>query len=300
MSDLSASEHDFVERSIRLHTGNDFSIVTTRRISGGGIHRALCVESASERVFVKIGAAQCGDMFEAEADGLRALAATNTFVIPNILACQVEAELACLCLDYLALSPLSDRTVAWVAGEQLAALHTHSANTYGWHRNNFLGLTPQNNSPHDNWARFMVDTRIGPMLERITPEAEKELRQSGAKLLERIPALLLDYQPTPTLLHGDLWHGNIGVLPDGQIAIFDPAVSHGDTEFDLAMASLFGGFPDSFFAAYRRNHPPRNGHQTREMLYRLYHVLNHVVLFGNAYRREAQRLIHKLLACSAT
>jgi fructosamine-3-kinase len=98
------------------------------------------------------------------------------------------------------------------------------------------------------------------------------------------------------LVHGDLWSGNAAMLADGRGAIFDPAVHRGDREVDLAMARLFGGFPQTFFAGYEEQWPLPKGHRRRVPLYNLYHLLNHANLFGDSYRAQAQATIDELLA----
>ncbi len=123
---------------------------------------------------------------------------------------------------------------------------------------------------------------------------ERVLAERGEGLLQRLPALFLDYQPVASLLHGDFWGGNAGALPDGTPVIFDPAVHYGDRETDIAMAELFGGFPDSFYAAYREAWPLDSGYELRKPLYNLYHVLNHFNLFGTGYLGQARRMIDKL------
>jgi protein-ribulosamine 3-kinase len=113
--------------------------------------------------------------------------------------------------------------------------------------------------------------------------------------LAGLPALL-DHGPAPSLLHGDLWTGNLGYLPDGTPAVFDPAVYYGDREADLAMSELFGGFGRDFYAAYRDAWPLDAGYGTRKTLYNLYHILNHLNLFGGGYLGQARAMIDRLLA----
>ena len=100
----------------------------------------------------------------------------------------------------------------------------------------------------------------------------------------------------PSLLHGDLWGGNWAADESGRPVVFDPAVYFGDRETDIAMSELFGGFPESFYAAYRAAWPLSSGFETRKTLYNLYHVLNHLNLFGAGYLRQAERMIDQLLA----
>lgn len=235
---------------------------------------------------------------EAESDGLAALAATGSVRVPAIVGAGETAHEAWLELEYLELAPL-DRAGGARLGEQLAALHrAHGAeDAYGWPRDNFIGATPQSNQSHRTWAGFFAAERLRPQLALASAHGmPRELRERGEKLAERVAAFFVDYRPRPSLLHGDLWAGNAGQLPDGTPAIFDPAVHRGDREADLAMSELFGGFPESFYAAYRLAWPLDPGYETRKTLYNLYHVLNHYNLFGAGYLGQARRMIDRLLA----
>ena len=142
--------------------------------------------------------------------------------------------------------------------------------------------------------RRPVDARLRPQLRRAAAHG-RELQKRGESLAEKLPAFFLDYRPQASLLHGDLWHGNAALCAEAP-AVFDPAVYHGDRECDLAMTELFGGFPEAFYAAYREAWPLNEGYETRKTLYNLYHVLNHLNLFGSGYLRQAERMIDRLLA----
>jgi protein-ribulosamine 3-kinase len=112
-------------------------------------------------------------------------------------------------------------------------------------------------------------------------------------LCKRLPDLFTAYEPQASLLHGDLWAGNWGSV-DGEPVIYDPAVYYGDRESDIAMTMLFGGFGKSFYDAYKKSWPMAPGHEQRLKLYRLYHVLNHLNLFGRSYLGKAQNLLREL------
>jgi fructosamine-3-kinase len=109
-----------------------------------------------------------------------------------------------------------------------------------------------------------------------------------------LPELFENYEPVPSLCHGDLWSGNWGVA-GGVPVIFDPAVYYGDRESDIAMTMLFGGFGRAFYRAYEESWPMAKGHERRLKLYQLYHVLNHLNLFGSGYRGQAMRLLRDLV-----
>ena len=95
----------------------------------------------------------------------------------------------------------------------------------------------------------------------------------------------------PSLLHGDLWGGNWLVGASGEPVLIDPAVYFGDREAELAMCHLFGGFPGSFFAAYDALWPPAPGRAERVRLYQLYHLLNHLNLFGEGYGGQVDAIL---------
>lgn len=105
-----------------------------------------------------------------------------------------------------------------------------------------------------------------------------------------------DDVPIASLLHGDLWSGNYAFDDDGQPVVFDPAVYYGDRETDLAMTELFGGFSADFYAAYQSAWPLDSGYRVRKQLYNLYHILNHLNLFGGHYLHRAEATMEGLLA----
>ncbi len=121
------------------------------------------------------------------------------------------------------------------------------------------------------------------------------LASRGARLAERLSDFFSDYRPVASLLHGDLWAGNYGVLKSGEPVIFDPAVYYGDREADVAMTELFGGFGPQFYAAYHDTWPLDPGYAVRKDLYNLYHILNHANLFSGSYVAQATQLIDRLL-----
>jgi fructosamine-3-kinase len=175
--------------------------------------------------------------------------------------------------------------------------HRITGPQFGWQRDNFIGSTPQCNAAAPTWPFFFARRRLLPQLELAKRHGHHgQLIASGERLAEQLPALFVDHQPQPSLLHGDLWSGNAATDEAGTLALFDPAVYFGDREADLAMSELFGGFPDSFYAAYREAWPLADGFEQRKTLYNLYHVLNHLNLFGSGYLHQAERMIARLLA----
>ncbi|WP_338442466.1 fructosamine kinase family protein [Synechococcus elongatus IITB4] len=263
-------------------------------VGGGCINRSyrLLLDDGSAW-FVKLNQLDCLTAFEAEAEALTAIAASQTIRVPTPIAWGEADRTAYLVLEWLDL----DRGPSdWQQlGADLARLHrqTHSAQGFGWHRDNVIGQTAQINHWQRDWGGFWQTQRIQFQLDLA---AQKGYRWPNAKVLcDRIPEILTDHQPQPVLVHGDLWSGNAGFLADGTPVIFDPATYYGDREVDLAMTELFGGFPSAFYDGYRQAWPIDAGYRRRRDLYNLYHVLNHVNLFGGGYAQQAQRLIDRLL-----
>lgn len=229
----------------------------------------------------------------AEADGLKALAACKALRVPQVHASgSVERE-GYLLMEWLPLMRNSSGAAARL-GEALARQHLMRRPRFGWPCNNFIGATPQFNREGDDWIGFFREQRLGFQLRLAAEDGHRGLQGSAAVLVAGLPRFFDGYTPHPSLLHGDLWSGNWGVLADGGPVAFDPAVYCGDRESDIAMTELFGGFPAEFYAAYMMHAPLDPGYTVRRDLYQLYHVLNHLNLFGEGYLGQAQRLIDRL------
>jgi fructosamine-3-kinase len=234
-------------------------------------------------------------MFEAEEQGLREMAATGTIRVPAPVCSGAAGGQAYLVLEYLELGGSRGDGPA-KAGRQLAEMHRHTRDRFGWDRDNTIGSTPQHNGSDTDWVRFWRDQRLGFQLELAGRNGHGgELQRRGEALLERFGALI-DHDPMPSLIHGDLWGGNIAYAADGDPVVFDPAVYYADREADLAMTELFGSFGGRFYAAYEEAWPLDPGYGVRKTLYNLYHVLNHLNLFGAGYLGQARRMIDRLLA----
>ncbi len=284
-----------IETAIREAVGSGFRLSQCEAARGGCTHETFIVGDGRQRYFVKLDAAAKLPVFAAEAEGLTAIAATGTFRTPAVLGCAADEHYAVLILEHLALRPVLSAEDGARFGQALAALHAHCSERFGWHADNFIGASVQRNTLADNWSQFFVEYRLRPQLAMARAHGfSGTLQKQGERLCERVPALFLDYRPRPSLLHGDLWHGNAGVLADGTPVLFDPAVHYGDREADIAMSELFGGFPSAFHAAYRRCAPLNEGFEQRKRLYSLYHILNHLNLFGRGYLGEATRLATRL------
>jgi protein-ribulosamine 3-kinase len=246
--------------------------------------------------FVKTAPATNAAMLEAEAAGLAELAAARAVRVPTVLAHGVAGAVAWLALEWLDLAaptPASDARL----GEALAMLHRVHADAFGWMRDNFIGRTPQSNAPLRDGVAFLRERRLRPQLELAKATGHPgRLIERGELLLENVDVFYGAYAPVPSLLHGDLWGGNQAALAGGEPIVFDPAPYFGDREADIAMTRLFGGFGPRFYAAYFAAWPLDAAHGYRRSLHNLYHVLNHLNLFGGSYAAQAESMIDGLLA----
>jgi len=281
---------------IRTSLGEPFDLLSAQPLSGGDINSAFRLQGRKRHYFVKLNRPQLLPMFTAELAGLQELAATHTLRVPRPILAGSTDEHAFLVLEYLdwgAGSPSASRLL----GQQLAQLHRQPQAYFGWHRDNTIGSTPQPNAGHTSWADFWREQRLGFQLQLAKINGHNgRLQTLGEQLCGNLDAFFSGYRLIPSLLHGDLWGGNTAVDPQGQPVIFDPACYYGDRETDLAMTELFGGFDRDFYAAYQSGWPLDQGFGTRKILYNLYHILNHLNLFGGGYGRQAENMLAKLLA----
>jgi fructosamine-3-kinase len=286
---------DTIAAAIGEHSGTPFTPRSATAVGGGSIHRAWHFEDSRRHYFVKTNAIDAAPMFAAEARGLNALAGTAAVRTPTFVTRGHTEKHAYLVLEYIDLAPL-DQAGGTLLGHAMARLHRVTGDSFGWSDDNFIGATPQRNAAHPSWPYFFGERRLRPQLQfALNHGMDKALVAKGYAIIECIGGLFIDYQPVPSLLHGDLWSGNAAQDRDGAPVIFDPACYYGDRETDIAMAELFGGFPGSFYAGYRSGWPLDRGYEMRKPLYNLYHVLNHFNLFGGAYLGQVQRMIQRLL-----
>jgi fructosamine-3-kinase len=203
-----------------------------------------------------------------------------------------------LVIEFLpAIPPANRKTFFEKFGRQFAALHRCTSSTFGFYEDNYIGSTPQQNMPRSvSWKEFYYTHRLQYqfLLAEKNGYADAELRRCFDALGRLMDVIVPDDGEPPALLHGDLWGGNFLCIEGGTPAIIDPAVYYGHREADLAMTLLFGGFEDSFYSAYAEVYPLNPGWQKRMELYKLYHLFNHLNLFGEGYYGQVLRTMREL------
>ncbi|NOX07989.1 MAG: fructosamine kinase family protein [Gammaproteobacteria bacterium] len=282
-------------QQISASLSKPIEIKSFESMGGGCINQAAILHCTNEDYFIKYNQASLLDMFEAEATGLDEIAASATIRVPKPIGTGVSGQFSFLVLEALSFNSRAGSMT--LLAEQLAAMHRVQQPRFGWQRANFIGSTPQSNQWTDDWVSLWQQQRLGYQLNLLEASAsDRGLLQSGYKLMEELGTFFTDYQPLPSLLHGDLWSGNYSFAVGGVPVIYDPAVYYGDREADIAMTELFGGFSPDFYSAYQACYPLDAGYSVRKTLYNLYHILNHVNLFGGAYVSQARQMIDSLLS----
>jgi len=289
---------DEISKKISESVETPFIASKRQSIGGGCINSAYKLSDGKQQFFLKTNEASKIEMFKAESDGLDEIVRSNTIRVPRPVCVGVTDRQAFLVMEYVQLNSATANANRHIQlGHDLANMHRITQTHYGWVKDNTIGSTLQINDLEDNWISFWRDKRLGFQLELAATNGYRgRLQQRGDKLMANLNGFFANYTPAASLLHGDLWSGNYSFDDSGAPVIFDPAVYFGDREADLAMTELFGGFSAEFYAAYNEQYPLHDGYIIRKMLYNLYHIINHLNLFGSGYLAQAENMIDRLLS----
>jgi fructosamine-3-kinase len=281
----------FISDEISTNINSEFICDDIRDIGTDNKKETFRISDGRLRFFVKVGETSRLSHFKAEVEGLEHLQKTQLFKIPNVICSGIVGDKSFLVLEFLSLSTGTNAT--WQQfGQALALQHkNYYQNMYGWQEDNFIGLTPQANQWHKKWSTFFAEQRIGYQLQLLAERGETICDID--KAVEAVSHLLKGHAPLASMLHGDLWQGNIGFHKD-KPTIFDPAFYYGDRETDIAMTELFSRFHDDFYQAYQDQWPLDEGYAYRKPVYQLYHVLNHALMFGGHYADSAKAMLKNM------
>ena len=273
-----------IVKAISEKTGQQFQLENTLSIGGGCINQAYKLVGKNKSYFVKLNTAVKVEMFAVEALGLKQMYETQTITIPQPICWGVSQSNCYLVLEYYDFG--RGNQDSWRnMGRQLALMHDKGVSTrFGWQENNTIGSTPQINDWYDNWGDFFAQKRIGYQLQLARRNGGSFANSNEA--IEKIRDLLSFHCVTPALVHGDLWSGNLYYGKDKAFFI-DPAIYFGDRCIELAFTHLFGGFGQSFYAAYNEVLPIPDYFLELKDLYNIYPLLVHARLFGAQYYQSA-------------
>lgn len=294
-----------LEQAVADIYGNHVKMIRKEPVYGGSINNSYQISlSTGEKIFVKMNAENNFKFFTAEALGLWALNAAGKIGVLQVLGMGKDAEKGCsfLLLDYM--ESTNHRKDYWETfGHELAELHQAETSmflngekneNFGFSEDNFIGSNEQKNSPKQTWIDFFRECRLLPQIKQAEAFFDLQTRKKLDYLLEHLEFYIREPE-NPSLLHGDLWGGNVLCGNDGKAWLIDPAVYVGDLEADLAMTQLFGSFPATFYEAYCEITPIGSGYAERKEIYNLYHLLNHLNLFGRAYLSEVKSVLNKYI-----
>lgn len=279
---------DEIIRAAVASIGEPLSIT---RLHGGDINDVFKLNISSDSYCIKLNSAKrYPGMFEAEADGLKALSACNTLTVPLPISTGEIDGTSYLIMEYIE-SGLRSEGAERAMGRGLADLHQITSEAFGWSRSNYIGSLPQFNNSHKTWVEFFIQSRLIPQMDM----AQNYLSESDRKTFDALFAELPDIFPNelPSLLHGDLWGGNWMPTTDEGACIYDPAVYYGHREMDIAMTRLFGGFGPTFYDVYNEVFPLAGGWRERSAICNLYPLLVHVNLFGAGYLSQIRDVLSK-------
>jgi fructosamine-3-kinase len=280
-----------IKNEIEQHLNS--KIKSLNPVSGGCISNSSIVQMVSgEKYFLKMNSDVPEDMFYKEANGLKEIEKSNSIRVPAVKLVKANFIL----MEYVQGETKSKKFFEDF-GNEFAKMHQHFGSSFGFYEDNYIGSTVQKNIPDEeeknDWTKFYFNKRLlfQFKLAETNGYVDSAFRKFFNQIENKIDEILISETEKPSLLHGDLWAGNYIVDENGRACLIDPAVYYGNREADLAMTKLFGGFTKEFYLSYNEFYPLNDGYNYRENIYKLYHVLNHLNLFGSGYYQQALSLI---------
>ena len=288
-----------IEDAVRGVFGSDTVIASDPHMVCWGISSTATLHLSNKMdVFIKINSIKNRAFFDAEEEGLEAIASTHTIGTPKLYCKGTDDKTSS---SFLMMEPIErgvQKSDTWITlGHEFADMHMAdtsafvSGGLYGFTHDNFIGATKQINTPKNSWIEFFRQCRLSPQLKMAEHAMSSGDIAAAGRLLDKLDDLL--EEPTrPSLLHGDMWGGNHLVGLDGKAILIDPAAYVGHAEADIAMTEMFSPLSRDFYRGYHEKIPESAGYRDRCDLYNLYHYLNHFNLFGGGYLMSSMRIIH--------
>ena len=287
---MNINTYDSLDSAIASIYGPGVKVTGRTPIVGGDINDAYELRLGNgERIFMKANSKSNLSFFIAEVKGLNAIRETGAIGTPEVLAVGVDGSRSFLLLSLIEQkSRINDYWETF--GRELAAMHAVPQGSYGFDEDNYIGASPQINEPRETFLEFFRDYRLAPQFRMADGYFSETDRKQIRKLLDNMGKYYIEPE-RPSLIHGDLWSGNHMTGNDGKAWLIDPAVYVGHPEADLAMTELFGRCPGEFYNAYAEVSPLQPGYADRRDFYNLYHLINHLNLFGRGYLSSVRRIL---------
>lgn len=287
------NQNSFFEKVLKESLGNNITLKNSRSIGGGCINNSMKLDTNDGPYFLKWNPSIPDDMFEVESKGLELLRNAGELTIPKVIARgKIEGK------HYLLLEHVEagrKQPDYWEDyGRSMAALHkNHSSEKYGLDHDNYIGSLPQENDPMESWIDFFREKRLEFQLRLALKNGlvDEYFADRYRSFYELLPGLLPEN--SPSLLHGDMWSGNVMVGPDGKVCLIDPAVYYGHREIELSFTQMFGGFERTFYEAYHEAYPVDPGFDERISIYNMYPYMVHVNLFGTSYLSGVESVLRR-------
>jgi fructosamine-3-kinase len=293
MSSLPHSVYDGVLTLLKKKFDQGIVLKDFAPIGGGCINIGGKLNTSEGYFFLKWNdTSKFPGMFEAEVRGLKLLLNSKTIRIPEVIGANSNESYQFIVMEFI--ESHSKASDYWeLLGCGLAAMHKASSNAFGLDHDNYLGSLPQFNAPKNLWIEFFITQRLQVQLKTGVDSSAIDLSitKKFEELFKKLPSIIIEEKPS--LLHGDLWNGNLITDDKGLPCLIDPAVYFGNREVDLAMTQLFGGFTDVFYKSYQNAFPLERGFQDRPDIYNLYPLLVHVNLFGQGYLSQVVSILNK-------
>ena len=265
------------------------------QVHGGDIHSVWRIEFANMKLFLKRNNRKKKFLeFEKYClQNLKEFINEKNLIIPEVIAYKNINNIEILLIEWIDMQNFDQKKL----GKGLGEMHLNSTESnpeiFGYPIEGFIGLTSQKKGWENNWIDCFLNLRIIPQLSILKLNVlDKETKN---KVKEKIQSELLKHEPINTLVHGDLWSGNVGIDMNGKGVIFDPASWWADNEVDIAMTKLFGGFRNEFYEEYHKIFPIKQGFEKRITIYNFYHILNHANMFGGLYFNEVRNYVQAIL-----
>jgi fructosamine-3-kinase len=278
-----------------LYSELHFGIKAFSYVSGGCINSGGLLETTAGNFFLKWNSAtKYPNMFEAEARGLTILRQPSVIHIPEVMATSSLSQWQFILLEFV--DEKKKNPQYWEnLGDQLANLHRNTASSFGLDHDNYIGSLPQYNRLKKSWVDFFVEQRLQIQVDLALKNSliNSQLARQFDSLFKKLAQLLPEEKPS--LLHGDLWSGNIITNSKGEPCLIDPAIFFGNREAEISFTKLFGGFSSVFYESYTKNYPLLSGFSTRSDVYNLYPLMVHVNLFGSAYLPQVVSILSRIV-----